>query len=144
VLIVDHPADARRVTTFAIWSLARGCLLDQIGHFRGVRHHGKVTGRNLHGGRSHATREQPLGIGWDRLILRGDQIPRRQRLPGGNTHHVGEHRTCKRLPHGVQDLGPGGLDAAREVRDEVFLGQPPETLIVVGRPRQGNGVRSAR
>jgi len=69
--------------------------------------------------------------------LRGDQIPRRQRLPGWNTHHVGERGTGKRLLHGVQDLGPGRLYSAREVRDEVFLRQPPETLIVGEQVWQG-------
>jgi hypothetical protein len=56
---------------------------DELGDLGWVGDHRDVCGRYLHGGGSHPAGEQPLGVGRDGLVLGGDQVPRRQRLPAG-------------------------------------------------------------
>src|SRR6266496_2544916 len=58
-----------------------GCRLDELGHFGWAGDHGEVAGGDFDGGRAHPAGEQALGIGRDRLVLRGGQVPARQRLP---------------------------------------------------------------
>src|SRR5689334_23410711 len=66
---------------------AIGCRLDQVGHFGWVGDHRDVAGGDFDGGRAHAAGEHALGVGRDRLVLRGDQVPARQRLPRWDAHH---------------------------------------------------------
>src|SRR5207245_307078 len=85
----------------ARWSPCRGtgfgCRLDEVGHFGWVGDHGDMAGRDFDRGRAHAAGEQALAVWRYGLVLRGDEIPARQRLPGRHAHHVVESGTGKWL-----------------------------------------------
>src|SRR5438552_3973397 len=78
---------------------------DELGGLGRVGHHREVAGRDLDGGGAHTVGEQPFGVGWDGLVLGGDQVPGRQRLPGWYAHHVGEGGPGEGLLDGVHRSG---------------------------------------
>ena len=104
--------------------------LDELHHVLGVGDHGHVTRRDFDGGGTHAPGEQALGIGRDRLIAIGDQVPARQRFLGRNTHHLLEGGCRQRLLHRVHDPGFHRIHVSREVVHEVVFWQPAEALLV--------------
>src|SRR5216684_2794077 len=77
-----------------------------------------------------------LGIGRERLVIRGDQVPGWQRFPGRNTYHVLEGGRGQRLLHRVHDPGLHRVHVSREVVHEVVLWQPAEALLVDAEVRQ--------
>jgi hypothetical protein len=84
--------------------------------------------------------KRPLGVGWDRLVAVGDEVPGGERLPGRDGHHLGQRRAGDWLLHRVHDLGFDGVDVGCEVLVEVVFGQPGKTLLVdveVGERRAG-------
>jgi hypothetical protein len=64
------------------------------------------------------------------------QVPRPQRPPGRDAHHVVERRHAQRLLNGVHDPGLHRIDARREVVDEVLLREPAQALVVDDQVRQ--------
>src|SRR5437016_1601965 len=60
---------------------------DELRNFGRVGDHRDVAGRYLDGGGAHAAGEQAFGVGWDGLVLGGNQVPGRQRFPGRYAHH---------------------------------------------------------
>jgi hypothetical protein len=52
--------------------------------------HRDVVRRGLDCRRVHALGEETLGVGWDRLVAVGDQVPGRERLSGRHAHHFAE------------------------------------------------------
>ena|ERR1700722_2635337 len=78
------------------------------------------------------------------LILGGDQVPRRQRLPGRDAHRFFKYGHGDRLLHGVEHLCLDRVDVAAEMANEVVLGQPAEALLVGGQVRERRGDRSPR
>ena len=88
--------------------------------------------------------EQPLGVGRDRLVAVGDEVPGRQRLPGRRAHHVAEGAGVQRLLDRVHDPRLDRVDVGGEVPDEVVLGQPGEALVVDAEVRQRGRRRSLR
>src|SRR5205814_2738019 len=102
----------------------RCCLcrrLDELHHVLRVGDHRHVARRDFDGGGPHAPGEQTLGIGRERLVVRGDQEPGRQRFPGRNTHHVLEGGRGQSLLHRVHDPGLHRIHVSREVVYEVVL-----------------------
>ena len=89
-----------------------------------------MVGWDFNGGCAHALGELALGVGRDRLVAVGDQVPGRQRFPRRYTHHVLEGGGGQRLLHGVHDLCLDRVDVSGEVVDEIVLWDPSEALAV--------------
>ena len=116
--------------------------LDELGHLVGVGDHRHVAGRDLDRGGAHALGEQPFGSRRDGLVVRGDQEPGRQGLPGRDTHHVLQGGGGQRLLDRVHDLGLDRVDVAGEVLQEVVLADPGEAELVDVEMGQRRGRRA--
>ena len=106
--------------------------------------HRDVAGRDLDGGGAHAGGELPLGIRREGLVVGGDQVPGRPRLPGRDAHRVPEGGHGQRLLHGVHHPGLHRVHVGGEVIDEVVLGQPAEAVRIGEQVRQRRGHWSLR
>jgi len=71
-----------------------------------------MAGGDLGGGGAHAAGEVALGIGRQRLVVGGDQVPGRQRLPSRDAHHLREGGHGQRLLHGVHHPCPDRIDVS--------------------------------
>ena len=67
-----------------------GGLLGECDHLVGMGDHRDVAARDFNRARTHALGEVTLGLGRDGLIVGRHHVPRRQRLPRRDTHHVSE------------------------------------------------------
>ena len=74
----------------------------------------------------------PLGVRRNRLVVRGDDKPRRQRLPRRLAHRVVEGTHRDGLLDRVENPGLSGIQIAGEMVDEIVLGKPAESLLVDG------------
>src|SRR5260370_32644566 len=97
---------------------------DELHHVLRVGDHRHVARRDFDGGGTHTPGEQTLGIGRERLVIRGDQVPGWQRFPGRNTYHVLEGGRGQRLLHSVHDPGLHRVHVSRAVVHEVGLRKP--------------------
>src|SRR5690348_8778995 len=91
---------ASRCLSVKVPAAAYTSIIGTAGSFRGradersglgrVGDHREVSRRYLYGGGAHPAGEQPFGVRRYGLVLRGDQVPGRQRFPGRYAQHVGE------------------------------------------------------
>lgn len=86
-----------------------------------VRDHREVARRDFDDDRTHPLGEEALNVGWYGLIVSGDHVPRRQRLPGWNTHDLVECGCGQRLLSGVKDSRLYRIDVSREMVYKIVL-----------------------
>jgi hypothetical protein len=107
-----------------------GRLLDELDHSIGVRDHRNVAGSDLDRCGVRSLRELHLGVRRQRLVVVGDEILRRNRLPCRGSHHIVERGPGQSLLHGVHHPCLHGVHIGSEVMDEVVFGELAETLLV--------------
>src|SRR5258706_10491290 len=88
--------------------------LDEARNIRWVRDHRDVARLDLDGRRAHPGRELALGVGRERLVALGHQVPARERLPRGHGHDVGEGGAFEWLLDGPHRPPPRAVHLAGE------------------------------
>ena len=113
-------------------------LENDVRHFLGVGHEGRVARRNRPDGGFHALCQELLRRWGDHLIIRAHQVPRRSIFPSRRAFLFGETRKAQGSLHGGHDGGFVLCCIGHECFVEL-LPLDPQVSEPVGRNRRGTG-----